>query len=83
MKNLNELEKTTDRDSLEKCFIEYMLAAVGKAKRLDSLEEGTAVMDEAELETFKENIKKAKDTDSVRVALIALGYDEKWVFSSI
>ena len=83
MKNLNELEKVVDKDSLEKCFIEYMLTAIGKAKRLDCLESGTAVMDEDELDTFRERIRKAKDKESVRITLVALGYDEKWVNSSI
>lgn len=81
MKNLSELEKIIDKDSIDKCFSEYILTIIGKAHRLDDLENGKAVMADEELEEFIKNLKKNKKFNETKATLIALGYDKKWVAS--
>lgn len=83
IRNLNELETVIDSETIEKCFLEYFLTIAGKAKRLDDLETGQAVMDEDETEAFLSEIsKKIKPTENnifiVHTVLIALGYKRQW-----
>ena len=97
VKNLDELEKMVGRESVEKCFTEYMLSVIGQAKRAEDLQNGCAVMDEEELEEFvcrigsrglSDEIKKHPGKEpvyfrAVKASLTALGYDEAWVSGEV
>lgn len=78
VRSLEELEGLIDRESIERCFMEYMLTVIGQAKRAESLQAGCAVMEEEEMEHFVGDIGE-RDLKTVCATLVALGYSRKWV----
>ena len=52
IENLDELETIMRRDTIEKCFMKYMLTIINHAKRLEDLQNGCAVMDEDEMFSY-------------------------------
>ena len=73
IKNLADLEKLVGIKTVEKCFIEYMLLTMNKAKRLDDLENRRAIMDEDEMNKFIENIGRAELYDEVHDSKLRRG----------
>ena len=80
--NLEELENLIGKETVEKCFTEYMMTLIGQAKRAEDLQNGRAVMEEDELERFAEKVS-GKETGTVQAVLAALGYDERWIRSDL
>lgn len=78
VRNLEDLEGLIGRESIERCFMEYILTVIGQAKRSESLQAGCAVMEEEEMEHFIGKIGK-KDLKTVCSTLVALGYSREWV----
>ena len=97
IKNLDELETLVGRDAIEKCFMEYMLTIIGRAKRLEDLQNRCAVMDEDEMADFVRRVgrselfeemkerpgKEPRYFRAVQATLMALGYDERWVYAEL
>ena len=97
IKNLDELENLIGRDTIEKCFMEYMLTVIGQAKRLEDLQNHCAVMDGDEMVDFVRRVgrrelfeeikerpdKKLRYFSAVQATLTALGYDERWVYAEL
>lgn len=73
IKNLADLEKLVGIRTVEKCFIEYMLSTMNKAKRLDDLENHRAIMDEDEMNKFIENIGRSELYDEVHDSKLRRG----------
>ena len=90
---LDELEALIGRDSIEKCFTEYILTIIGQARRAEALQKGCAAMEEEERDVFVQRLARAglsggKKADpeqrqgyirAVQATLGAVGYDEQWV----
>ena len=97
VRNLDELESLVGRDAIEKSFIEYMLALIGQAKRLEDLQNRCAIMDEDELTDFVRHVGRGELYDEIKerptrdpryfkaiqAALLTLGYDERWVYTDL
>ena len=73
IRNLADLEKLVGIRTVEKCFIEYMLLTMNKAKRLDDLENHKAIMDEDEMNKFIENIGRMELYDEVHDSKLRRG----------
>lgn len=73
IRNLADLEKLVGIRTVEKCFIEYMLLTMNKAKRLDDLENHKAIMDEDEMNKFIENIGRMELYDEVHDSKLRIG----------
>ena len=97
VKNLDELEILVGKESIEKCFMEYMLTVIGQAKRLEDLQNRCAVMDEDEMVDFVRRVgrselfeelkerpgKEPRYFRAVQATLMTLGYDERWVYAEL
>jgi hypothetical protein len=73
IRNLADLEKLVGIRTVEKCFIEYMLLIMNKAKRLDDLENHRAIMDKDEMNKFIENIGRMELYDEVHDSKLRRG----------
>ena len=77
-KNLDELVELIGMESVEKCFTEYMLSIIGKAKRLDDLENHKAVMSENEMLAFIDCIGRQELYDEIADSKSIARTSMKW-----
>ena len=97
IKDLNELEALVGQEKLRRWFLEYMVITLYNAEEIENLQNGRAVMGREELEEFVRNVgrqelydeleerqtKRPRYFKAIQATLLALGYDEKWVYGDL
>ena len=78
VKSLDELEILVGKESIEKCFMEYMLTVIGQAKRLEDLQNRCAVMDEDEMFSYINAIDRTELYDEKEDAKKFAHNGTKW-----